>query len=430
MSLSLPIYLIGSSYYIHTRIGGKQLKRSLRTAYKREAIIKAISLLHSMTKDLPQKYELDLSRGILKSDGPEDHTRLLQAMEAMKAIHVGQGTTVASNTVTAPSIDDPTALKLGELLEKFFLLKKVQPATVKGYSNATKEFSQFLKNPPITRIQKSDITRWMEHLAEIKKNEARTIDTKVGVIKTLLNFAKRQSYTRNDNPAENMNLLTKKQKEKNGWAIFEREELDLLLRSEFFKLRKTTAPNYVCCVILCLFTGCRIGEITNLKKDQFKTSPKGTPFFKIRDSKTVAGIREVPLHPFIHNYMTEFMNNKPHKIFEYKERDGKGSGNAVGKMFAENLKSANLTREKLVFHSLRKYVNNTLLQNNVSIEHRCQFVGHELNNVNVNVYSKTVSVDDLAKTIFPALDEIKALVLNTSAEDIANLGDLLEGTLI
>jgi len=427
MSLSLPIYLLGSSYYIHTRIGGKQLKRSLRTAYKREAIIKAISLLHSMTKDLPQKYELDLSRGILKSDGPEDHTRLLQAMEAMKAIHVGQGTTVASNTVTAPSSDDPTALKLGELLEKFFLLKKVQPATVKGYSNATKEFSQFLKNPPITKIQKSDITRWMVHLAEIKKNEARTIDTKVGVIKTLLNFAKRQSYTRNDNPADNMNLLTKKQKERNGWAIFEREELDILLRSEFFKLRKTSQPDYVCCVILCLFTGCRIGEITNLKKDQFKTSPKGTPFFKIRDSKTVAGIREVPLHPFIHNYMTEFMNDKPQKIFDYTERDGKGTGNAVGKMFAENLKSAGLTRDKLVFHSLRKYVNNTLLQNNVSIEHRCQLVGHELNNVNVNIYSKTVSVDDLAKTIFPALDEIKALVLNTSAEDIANL---LEGTLI
>lgn len=430
MSLSLPIYLLGSSYYLHTRIGGQQVKRSLRTGFKREAIIRAISLLNGLRMSPPQKYELDLSRGILKSDGPEDHTRLLQAMEAMKAIHAGQGTTVASNTVTAPLNDDPTALKLGELLEKFFLLKKVQPATVKGYSNATKEFSQFLKNPPITKIQKSDITRWMVHLAEKKGNAPRTIDTKVGVIKTLLNFAKRQSYTRNDNPAENMNLLTKKQKERNGWAIFEREELDLLLRSEFFKLRKTKAPNYVCCVILCLFTGCRIGEITNLKKDQFKTSPKGTPFFKIRDSKTVAGIREVPLHPFIHNYMTEFMKNKPHKIFEYTERDGKGTGNAVGKMFAENLKSAGLTRDKLVFHSIRKYVNNTLLQNNVSIEHRCQLVGHELNNVNVNIYSKTVSVDDLAKTIFPALDEIKALVLNTSADEITNLGDLLEGTLI
>ncbi len=427
--LNLPIYLLGSSYYLHTRIGGKQVKRSLRTAYRREAIIKAITLLNSLHMSNPQKYELDLTNSVLKADGPEDHARLMEAIAAMKALHAGQSAPVVAPVPQAPQ-DDPTALKLNELLEKFFLLKKVQPATVKGYSNATKEFSQFLKNPPITKIQKSDITRWMVHLAEKKGNAPRTIDTKVGVIKTLLNFAKRQSYTRNDNPAENMNLLTKKQKERNGWAIFEREELDILLRSEFFKLRKTKAPNYVCCVMLCLFTGCRIGEITNIKKDQFKTSQKGTPFLKVRDSKTVAGIREVPLHPFIHEYMTAFMEKKPHKIFEYVEAEGKGSGNAVGKMFAENLKGAGLTRDKLVFHSLRKYVNNTLLENNVSLEHRCQFVGHEINNVNVNIYSKTVSVDDLAKTIFPALDEIKALVLNTSVEEITNLGDLLEGTLI
>lgn len=377
----------------------------------------------------PQKYELDLANSVLKADGAEDHARLMQAIEAMKSLHAGQQPAQAHTAPTAVA-DDPTALKLGELLEKFFLLKKVKSATVTGYTNATTEFTKFLKNPPITRIQKSDVTRWMEHLAKQQKNVPRTIDTKVGVIKTLFNFAKRQSYTRNDNPAENMNLLTKKQKERNGWAIFEREELDLLLRSEFFKQQTIKAPDYACCIMICLFTGCRIGEITNLKKDQFKTSQKGTPFITIRDSKTAAGIREVPLHPFIHKYITEFTTNKPHKIFKYTEKDGKGAGNAVGKMFARNLESAGVTRDKLVFHSLRKYVNNTLLQNNVSLEHRCQFVGHEIDNVNVNIYSKTISIDDLAKTIFPALDEIKALVQNTNADEITNLGDLLEGTLI
>ena len=80
MPLSLPIYLLGSSYYLHTRIGGKQVKRSLRTSYKRVAIIRAITLLDSlMRKDLPQKYELDLSRGILKAADDADHARLMQA---------------------------------------------------------------------------------------------------------------------------------------------------------------------------------------------------------------------------------------------------------------------------------------------------------------------------------------------------------------
>jgi len=186
MSLPLPIYQIGSVYYLHTRIAGQQVKKSLRTGYKREAIIRGIALLSSlaMTKELPTKYELDISKGILKADGDADHTRLMAAMEAMKALHSGQATTPApatTATVVGPS-DDPTALKLSELLDKFFLLRKVTPATAQSYKNATDEFSKFLKNPPITRVSVSDVTRWQEHLAEKQKNVPRTIDSKVGVI--------------------------------------------------------------------------------------------------------------------------------------------------------------------------------------------------------------------------------------------------------
>jgi len=99
--LSLPIYKLGSSYYLHTRIAGKQVKKSLRTSYKRVAIIRAVSLLNSLTmsqklniedfphlldrKSIQRKYELDLSRGILKADDEEDHQRLLEALEALKS---------------------------------------------------------------------------------------------------------------------------------------------------------------------------------------------------------------------------------------------------------------------------------------------------------------------------------------------------------
>jgi len=430
--LNLPIYLLGSSYYLHTRIGGQQVKRSLRTSYKREAIMRAIALLNTLRMSTPPKYELDLASGLLKADGPEDHSRLMQAIEAMKALHSGQATmpaqTVAS-TVTATLNDDPTALKLGELLEKFFLLRKVKQATAQGYKNSTDEFSEFLKNPPITRITTSDITRWQEHLAT-KGNVPRTIDGKVGVIKAIYNFAKKQGYTRGDNPAENRDLLTKKQKQKGGFAIFEKEELDLLFRSEFFKEQQTKDPDYAHAVILCLFTGCRIGEITNLKKDQFKTSNKGTPYITIRDSKTLAGIREVPLHPYISKYMAAFMANKKDKLFKYVEKEGKGTGNAVGKKFARNVKSAGITRDKLVFHSLRKFVNNELLRNKVSLECRCQFIGHELDNVNVAVYTNSITIDDLAATVFPTFDSIVKIVQSDATIKDIDLAELLEGTLI
>ena len=150
--------------------------------------------------------------------------------------------------------------------------------------------------------------------------------------------------------------------------------------------------------------------LPNLKKNQFKKSEDGTSYITIRDSKTMAGIREIPLHSFIAKYMDEFSAGKSDKIFKYEEVDGKGAGNAVGKKFARNVEAAKLTREKLVFHSLRKFVNNELLKNRVSLEHRCQFIGHELDNVNVAVYSEKIEIDSLAESVFPTFDKILSLI--------------------
>ena len=230
MSLPLPIYLLGSSFYLHTRINGKQVKRSLRTSYKRVAIIRAINLLNGLTMfkkpDLSNlsTYELDLSRGVLKAEGDEDHARLMQALQAMQQLQQAQ--TQAPAPVAAPvQADDPTALKLAELLEKFLLLKKVTQATAIAYKNCIEEISKFLKNPAITRITASDVTRYQEFLAE-KGNGVRTIDNKISIVRAVFNFAVKQGYTRNGNPAQNRALLTKKQRLKGGYAIFEKEEIE------------------------------------------------------------------------------------------------------------------------------------------------------------------------------------------------------------
>ena len=181
------------------------------------------------------------------------------------------------------------------------------------------------------------------------------------------------------------------------------------MSSAFFRERITDDTDYTTAVLMAIFTACRVGEITALKKEDFKRSRKGIPFITIRESKTSAGIREVPLHPYIFARIMpklDALKSPSGKLFRYQERDGKGSGNAVGKMLKQNLTAARIERPKLVFHSLRKYSNNELMQLGVSLEHRCQFAGHELDNVNVQTYTKVIGVDDLAAAIFPALDTI------------------------
>ena len=429
--LGLPIYLLGSSYYLHTRIDGKQVKKSLRTSYKRVAIIRAVTLLNSLTMNKKptvgdfahvlnrssslDKYELDLSRNIFKADGPEDHARLMEALGAVQMLQQAQTQTPAPQAqapVQVPAVpqDDPTALKLGELLEKFFLLRKhLTQATAISYRNCVTELSKFLKNPRITRITSSDITRYQEFLAK-KGNSVRTIDNKVSIVRALYNFARKQGYIRGENPAEDHGLQTKKQRLKGGYAIFEKEEIQSFFRSQFYREQTAKDKDYAVAVVVGLFTGCRVGEITSLKKDQFKVSDSGTNYITIRDSKTLAGIREIPLHPNIFNRIKKFIDSKSDKIFKYVERDGKGSGNAVGKKFARNLESAGITRDKLVFHSLRKFVNDELMRNGVSLEYRCQFIGHELDNVNVAIYTKQINIDGLANVVFPTFDNIFKLI--------------------
>lgn len=430
--LSLPIYRLGTVYYLHTRIGGRQVKRSLGTGYKREALRRALTLLHKLTmdpKNPPIPYTLDIANGILQADGDDDHRRMMEALAAMTAL---KNATPPAPAPVAPTVqdDDPNTLRLGELLEKFFLLRKqLKQATATSYKNCITELSKFLKNPPITHVTASDVTRYQEFLSK-KGNSTRTIDNKVSTIRALYNFGKKQGYTRQENPAADRALMTKKQRLQGGYAIFEREEVAQFCASPFFQQQRKKDPDYTNAVLLGLFTGCRVGEITALKRDQFKTSPKGVAYIVIRDSKTLAGQREVPIHPLAFAYLKPFIDSKTGKVFKYAERDGKGAGNAVGKKFARNLESARIDRDKLVFHSLRKFVNNELMNNGVTLEQRCQIIGHELDNVNVSTYTKKLTIDELAAAAFPTFEGVYSLIASSLAPSDSIDLSILEGTLM
>lgn len=415
--MQIPVYLRGSTYYLHTRVNKIQFKKSLQTSNKAVAIMRASQWMDALVKiDLSgiRKYEIDLQKGVLKSDGVDDHNRMLEALAHLKG---------SVSQPAAPSKEESSAsssgLTLMELLDKFFLLKKLKPSTITALKNTSKEFSTFQSGKCfISDIMVSDITRYQEHLA-LKGNVPRTIDGKVGYVKTLLNFAIKQKYLFGENPAENMNLLTKKQKLDDGYATFELPEIKKIFSSDYYKDQKENDPDYYYVLLLGLLTGCRISELTSLKVDQFQLTDEGSNFIIIRDSKTLAGKREVPLPEYFFQHgFDKFLENKTDSVFKYAPREGKGSGNAVGKKFARHLELLKVDREKLVFHSIRKFVNNFFMKNGIEFEPRCQVIGHEIESVNVATYSKKYSADELANLITPL--QIKLLttteILKTTFE--------------
>lgn len=395
--LGLPIYLRGSSYYLHTRIHGLQVKRSLKTSDKLTAILRASKIIEALGVGI-KKYEIDIGRGIFKADGPEDHQRLLEALSLVAK---------TQSPPTAPSQAQPVegatpqqkGLRLKELLSKFFLLKShLKEATVVSYTATIEELGLLLKNPVITNVSRTDVSRFQETLAK-KGNTPRTIDSKVGTVRAIFNFAIQQGYYFEKNPAEDRALQSKKEKLKGGYAIFSADEVSLIYRSDFMKESKEKDPDYYWTLVLGLITGCRISEITGITAEQFLKSGS-TSYIKIEDSKTLAGVREVPIPKILMNYgLSKFIDNKRGQIFKYKLRLGKGSGNAVGKKFSRHLEEVKITKDKLVFHSLRKFANDSMMKKDVSLEARCQFFGHEIDSVNVQVYTKKLEVQELAEKV-------------------------------
>ena len=343
-------------------------------------------LLARMNQGLPmsqdrnkfKKYEIDLSRGVFKADGAEDHAAMLNALESIGKLPQWL---IDKQTASTPAVATPKgvhdledrrsgplvasqSLPLGELLDKFFLLKKVKPATVVTYKNVVKEFTAFCKSKcPIAEILQSDINRYREDLA--KKNNPRTIDNKMIVLKSLINFALDQGYLVGKNPVVAKNLQTKKQKLTDGYAIFEPDEIKIFFQSERFKNERTSDPDYYWCLMLEIFSGCRVGELTALQVGHVKRSEAGTYYLQIRDAKTAAGKREVPIPALIFNQgFGEFLDGKKATdfVFRYQDREGKGAGNAVGKKFSYQIKAEKIHRSKLVFHSLRKFLNDFFMK--------------------------------------------------------------------
>jgi site-specific recombinase XerD len=418
--LNLPVYRLPQSgiWYFHTRFNGQQFKRSLGTRDKTLATLKAIELVKVMTH---RKFEIDLQRGIFKAEPGADTEAMIEAIGVISRHSKnltppnpnpspGKGTLEKESSVAAKGSKPKSTLK--QLLDDFFLLKShLTAATRTSYEGTINEFSQFLKNPDIGNIQTTHVTEFQKILAA-RGNTSRTIDSKVGTIRSLFNFAIKQGKVQGKNPAERLNLLTKKQKNSGGFGIFDRDEIIQIFDSAYFKEQKTKDPNYYWGTLLALISGCRSSEITSLKAGDIKTSETGVRYLAIRDSKTTAGIRDVPIpSTFFELGFAQFIEGKTDNIFKYENRVGKGAGNAIGKKFSRHLEIVKVKREKLVFHSLRKFCNNYLLENDVSMEARCQFIGHEIGSVNITTYTNKISVDALGKLVLTAQNKIIDMIM-------------------
>ncbi len=152
-------------------------------------------------------------------------------------------------------------------------------------------------------------------------------------------------------------------------------------------------------IILGLYTGARIEEICRLKKTNIITVDK-VKCLDITDSKTAAGIRTVPIHPFIKDTIDRLAKDSTDDfLIKSKSRNKYGiRSDPFVKSFGR-LKTSLGFGEEHVFHSIRKTVVTQLHRAGIPSILISELVGHETGTVTFDVYSQGASTTQKMEAI-------------------------------
>lgn len=176
-----------------------------------------------------------------------------------------------------------------------------------------------------------------------------------------------------------------------GWAPFPAHAVPDLIQAA--KARKD--PELVQAITLGAYTGARIEELCSLK-----TEDVGEESFHIRDAKTQAGLREVPVHSAIRPLVQMLKESSTDGFLisgltfnKYGDRS-----NGLGKRFGR-LKTALGYGPNHVFHSLRKTLVTLLEDAGVSENLAADIVGHEKPRITYGLYSGGASLKTKAEAL-------------------------------
>lgn len=168
---------------------------------------------------------------------------------------------------------------------------------------------------------------------------------------------------------------------------FELEEIKKVYKSAVDNEQTAVAD----LIMLGYYTGARIEEICQLTtKDVIEID--GFKFLDIKDSKTVAGIRQVPIHPAIEELIKRLASKSEDDFLISSASNNKYGirSDALSKAFGR-LKTSLKFGPELVFHSIRKTFITLLHRGGTTGPIIAEIVGHETGTVTYDVYNHGAS---------------------------------------
>lgn len=271
-------------------------------------------------------------------------------------------------------------------------IKHLNPKTQALQKNAVNDLCDYFKTT--VDIDKHSVKEYLAHLRTEKELSDKTISLRLTFMRSFIGFMDDKYET------SLLPLFTIKHLQKSGsaktaklraWIPFTAPEVSRLHQAALDKKDQPLADLIACAA----YTGCRIEEIGQLKLDHVTDQS-----LKIVDSKTAAGIREVPLHPALQSLAERLRRDSKDGYFLPGTDEGSFGkrSSALGKRFGHLKKKLGFS-EQHVFHSIRKTVVSQLEQAGVNENTTADIVGHDKPRITYGLYSSGASLKQKAEAL-------------------------------
>lgn len=392
------------------------LQFNLKIEHQRMTNRKPSSNLQAILDDIARPFELDLSKGIMKADGPDDHARMMEALKTYKEIHGVYPPLQEAMNMGRPTLAPNEAQKrlltrskkFSEVVALYLEERKLdnKENTRKDKARTYADFQDLLGDLEINLFTKAEGVQWKTH--EMSRGiKANSVNSRIGELNDLFKWAINNGhYTASDkSPVDGLRIGKKSQlaAKTQSYEPFSNDELKAIFGTGY--LKKFNKPDFYWIPLVALFTGARREELASLRASNVNTVD-GIASIQIEDGKNQNARRLVPIHPQL--ISMGFMDYAKHVqglgveyLFPYLVDGPNGKGKNVGRHFSKWLGNLGIDSPRKVFHSFRHTVITRLHATGANPAHVMQIAGHadEAKGVHFNTYTHDVGLKALADTL-------------------------------
>ena len=326
-----------------------------------------------------EKIVIDLPKGIVQTDTPEEAAQVSAILAGMAAAR--QAEIAAGISAVLPMAKCGTNL---ETVKNDFLKERkltLKDSTWRKHRGILKGFIKTTGNIDVAMVGAKTVSDYKTGLID-RKREARTINGHLTILEGFFEYTISNNVVNMVNPAKNLYIADEDNKAE-SYEPFSPEELQKIFQPDLY-LKKLKLPDFYWCPLIALFTGARAEEIASLDVEQIYPV-KGIWIIDILKGKNANAKRRVPIHEVLIDlglvdYRANLIKAGYTKLFPNVQPGTNGYRKNMTRMFGTylDLPAVNIVHPLKVFHSFRHTVVTALTDKGVNDGLKRAMVGHDI----------------------------------------------------